>query len=99
VFAGNQLGKKNINHFNASENSKIFMAGCMAGVFALLGAVPVELIKVRGQNYRESHINYKKEILRVIKNDGLIGLYRGFVPALYRDLLPTGLYFLSYHHL
>ena len=57
---------------------------------------PVELLKVRAQVNRVENMQYRKEIPKLIRNEGFLGLYKGFGALMLRDVPGWGVYFLSY---
>ena len=59
--------------------------------------VPVELIKVRAQQNNLSNLVYRDEVSKILRKDGIKGLYRGFMPMFMREVPTFGIYFLSYH--
>ncbi|ODV97789.1 hypothetical protein PACTADRAFT_289 [Pachysolen tannophilus NRRL Y-2460] len=62
------------------DNVKSFVAGGAGGIAAVLTGHPFDLIKVRLQtNLYSSSIDC---VTQTIKNDGLVGLYRGVLPPL-----------------
>lgn len=79
------------------ENLKIYLAGCIGGTPSLIAYVPVELIKVRAQVNNGANLKYREEIPKILKKEGVRGLYRGFFPLFMREVPTFGVYFLSYH--
>lgn len=57
---------------------------------------PIELLKIKAQSNRTSHINYKSAISDILRKDGPKGLYIGFWSLFYRDVPAWGVYFWAY---
>ncbi|KAL5290415.1 SLC25A45 family protein [Megaselia abdita] len=85
------------------EDNHIFAAGSLAGFVQSFIACPFEIVKIRLQ----THHYYNKYLIgqrrtfygtfaKILRNDGVIGLYRGLVPMMFRDVLPYGIYMLVY---
>ncbi|XP_054726514.1 solute carrier family 25 member 45 isoform X2 [Anastrepha obliqua] len=85
------------------EYQNMFIAGSIAGFVQSFIACPIELIKVRLQ----THCYYNEYIFgqrrtpwgvfkKVIKVDGVSGLYRGLLPMMCRDVFPYGIYMMVY---
>lgn len=73
----------------------VFLAGTYAGLIQSFVASPVELIKIRmqcGMTYNNSW-DCVRSIYRV---EGLRGYFRGLHATICRDVLPYGIYMLSY---
>jgi hypothetical protein len=45
---------------------------------------------------KEGRINYKAEVNKVLKTQGMMGLYRGFWATFWRDVPNWGLYFFAF---
>ncbi|XP_030247011.1 solute carrier family 25 member 45 isoform X2 [Drosophila navojoa] len=87
------------------EYHNMFMAGSVAGFVQSFIACPMELIKVRLQThcYYNDYLYGQRRTAfgtfkRIVKNDGISGLYRGLLPMMCRDVLPYGIYMLVYRH-
>jgi solute carrier family 25 (mitochondrial aspartate/glutamate transporter), member 12/13 len=70
------------------ESAHHFALGSIAGAFGAFMVYPIDLVKTRMQNQRNSRVGemlYKNSIdcaRRVIKNEGVRGLYSGVLPQL-----------------
>lgn len=74
-----------------------FSAGVAAGLMTTLTVVPFERIKVLVQlNHNNNSSGSFKMLKYVIKNDGMMSLYRGWTPTLFREVPGYGLYFTTY---
>lgn len=85
------------------EYRHMFLAGSVAGFFQSFIACPIELIKVRLQthNYYNDYIIGQKRtpfklFKKILKHDGISGLYRGLLPTMCRDVFPYGIYMIAY---
>lgn len=70
-----------------------FYSGVMAGIMTTFTVTPFERVKVRAQ------INKTNSIIaftRILRNDGIISLYRGWTATLFREVPGYGLYFSTY---
>ncbi len=85
-----------------SENAKLYISGCFAGLSSLIGFVPSELVKIRIQ---DSHHNsklirsesvYQQVTREIYRAEGARGFYKGFWAHFWRDVPTYGIYFLSY---
>lgn len=65
-----------------------FTLGSIAGAIGATAVYPIDLVKTRMQNQRSSIVGelaYRNSIdcfKKVIRHEGLVGLYRGLVPQL-----------------
>ncbi|XP_023246937.1 solute carrier family 25 member 45-like [Copidosoma floridanum] len=90
-----------------------FVAGCLAGGAQALITCPSELIKIRIQlgkglityikteHYTLARVNTFLTVLDLYRKYGIRGLYVGWVPTMWRDVIGGGVYFSSYqltHH-
>ncbi|XP_055371645.1 solute carrier family 25 member 45 isoform X2 [Condylostylus longicornis] len=86
------------------EYEHIFLAGSLAGFASCFVACPIELIKIRIQTQSYYSNNYLvgqrktpfKLFMKILKSDGIPGLYRGLLPMMCRDVFPYGIYMLIY---
>ncbi|XP_036673412.1 solute carrier family 25 member 45 isoform X1 [Drosophila suzukii] len=85
------------------EYHNMFLAGSVAGFVQSFIACPMELIKVRLQTatYYNDYLYGQRRTAfgtfkRILKTDGISGLYRGLLPMMCRDVLPYGIYMLAY---
>ena len=82
-----------------SSRKKAFIAGSLSGGMALFIYNPVELLKVRAQVNRQQFVRYSEAIPEIVSKEGYKGLYKGFMPLLWRDVPGWGAYFCSYEFL
>ncbi|KAF6265536.1 mitochondrial carrier domain-containing protein [Scenedesmus sp. NREL 46B-D3] len=91
---------------SADKSAACWQVSCLAGMFA--GAVqtciscPVELLKIRLQLQHAlpgmpGYVGPWGMLRRVVAQEGVLGLFRGFAVTLARDTPSYGLYFLTYH--
>lgn len=81
--------KKSLNVFNEIFKSMYnFACGSVAGAIGATAVYPIDLVKTRMQNQRKvspNEILYKHSVdcfKKVIRNEGVLGLYRGLLPQL-----------------
>lgn len=78
----------------------VFIAGSLSGFVNGFFSCPMELIKIRLQNQTDSPGKLYKGpwdcIRKIIKSDGLKGLYKGLPTTLMRETPSYGAYFASY---
>ncbi|XP_062247410.1 mitochondrial carnitine/acylcarnitine carrier protein [Platichthys flesus] len=83
--------------------SQVFLAGCLAGVFTTVIVAPGERIKCLLQVQASSgQTRYSGPVdcaLRLYREQGLRGVYKGTLLTLIRDVPSNGLYFLTYQYL
>lgn len=78
---------KNYLH-NVLESVHHFALGSLAGAFGAFMVYPIDLVKTRMQNQRSGRVGerlYKNSIdcaRKVIRNEGVLGLYSGVIPQL-----------------
>lgn len=60
---------------------------------------PAELVKCRQQMNVERYLSIKEVSLNIIRKEGILGFYRGFVVSFHRDVFSGGLYFYIYYKL
>ncbi|KAI9227948.1 MAG: mitochondrial carrier domain-containing protein [Piptocephalis tieghemiana] len=81
------------------------MAGCVAGGSQVIFTNPLEIVKIRLQVQGELAHNIdgtpatRRGALFIIRELGILGLYRGASACLLRDIPFSGIYFSSYAHL
>lgn len=74
--------------YSALESVHHFALGSLAGAFGAFMVYPIDLVKTRMQNQRSSRVGqmlYKNSLdcaKKVIKNEGMTGLYSGVIPQL-----------------
>jgi len=77
-----------------------FMAGSFSGVCSTILFQPLDLMKTRIQTETNSKkLKISSVFGSVIRNDGILGLWRGLVPSLMRTVPGVGLYFTTAHTL
>lgn len=68
------------------ERFQLFLAGGMAGGIGVTTVYPIDLVKTRMQNQRSGcRVKYKSSLdcfQKIIKTEGVLGLYRGLRPQL-----------------
>lgn len=65
---------------------------------ALVAFLPFEIIKIRAQNNQKDFIHYSKEIRTILKEEGIRGLYKGFMINAMRDIPSFAVYFGTYEY-
>ncbi|KAE8358547.1 mitochondrial carrier domain-containing protein [Aspergillus caelatus] len=95
-------------HFTNKENGKIWypyeiLAGGTAGGCQVIFTNPLEIVKIRLQVQGEIAKNVegapRRSALWIVKNLGLVGLYKGASACLLRDVPFSAIYFPTYAHL
>jgi solute carrier family 25 (mitochondrial aspartate/glutamate transporter), member 12/13 len=80
--------KPNTLLHNILESAHHFALGSIAGAFGAFMVYPIDLVKTRMQNQRTTRVGerlYKNSIdcaRKVIRNEGVLGLYSGVIPQL-----------------
>lgn len=105
-LVGNEFAKKligNVEDKNLSVKNA-YLCGYLSGYFTLVISTPVELVKCKLQIQTDSKVSaYYKGVLdclrKIIKEDGLKGIYRGNIITLTRDSIGLGAQFGSYQWL
>jgi len=73
----------------------MLIAGTVAGFTQALLSCPIEVVKIRLQTL--GYVGRSASCMKLIYNhEGFYGLYRGFVPLIWRDVLPYAIYSLTY---
>eukprot|EP00354_Favella_ehrenbergii_P007097 CAMPEP_0170454628 /NCGR_PEP_ID=MMETSP0123-20130129/2814_1 /TAXON_ID=182087 /ORGANISM="Favella ehrenbergii, Strain Fehren 1" /LENGTH=98 /DNA_ID=CAMNT_0010717399 /DNA_START=338 /DNA_END=634 /DNA_ORIENTATION=+ len=72
------------------------MSGAFAGFCYTNVAFVFDLLKVRAQFDKKKQINYKQEISRIYREEGLKGFLNGYQGMLLRDFPGFAFYFMSY---
>ncbi|KAE8447263.1 hypothetical protein EG329_010957 [Mollisiaceae sp. DMI_Dod_QoI] len=94
--------------FFSEPNGKIwlpyeFISGGAAGACQVIFTNPLEIVKIRLQVQGEVAKNVegapRRSAMWIIRNLGLIGLYKGASACLLRDVPFSAIYFTSYNHL
>lgn len=82
---------------NIALSSEI-IAGCCAGGSQVIFTNPLEIVKIRLQVAGELATAQKPSALMVVKDLGLLGLYKGVRACLLRDVPFSAIYFPVYAH-
>lgn len=77
-------------------NDSAFMSGILAGIVTTFTVTPFERIKVRSQL---TNIDTVKTLKNVMRNDGVLSLYRGWSAVFLREVPGYGLYFACYDYI
>ena len=76
------------------SSNKIYIAGgASAGMTEAAVIVPFELIKIRMQDVKSSYLGPMDCLKKTIKNEGIMGLYKGIESTMWRNALWNGGYF------
>lgn len=75
------------------------LAGCVAGGSQVIFTNPLEIVKIRLQMQGEVAGTARKSAVQIVKELGLVGLYKGAAACLLRDVPFSGIYFTAYSHL
>jgi solute carrier family 25 aspartate/glutamate transporter 12/13 len=73
-------------------------AGCVAGGSQVIFTNPLEIVKIRLQVQGENGGVGRKGAVQIVKELGLLGLYKGASACLLRDIPFSGIYFSVYAH-
>ena len=88
--------KKVLNKLNVFPDViNMLLAGGFAGFTSVMANTPVDVIKTKMQGL-ESSLKYKGSIdclVKTVKNEGLLGLYKGTVPRLTRVVADVAITF------
>ncbi|KAI4156865.1 MAG: hypothetical protein L6R39_000955 [Caloplaca ligustica] len=94
-------------HFTEKNSNKIWwphelLAGGSAGACQVIFTNPLEIVKIRLQVQGEmaKHTDVpRRSAMWIVKNLGLVGLYKGASACLLRDVPFSAIYFPGYNHL
>jgi solute carrier family 25 aspartate/glutamate transporter 12/13 len=82
------------------------LSGCIAGASQVVFTNPLEIVKIRLQvmGQKSTTVEGAKPAVRtgamqIVRQLGLVGLYKGSSACLLRDVPFSGIYFTSYAHL
>ncbi|KAJ3108248.1 mitochondrial aspartate-glutamate transporter agc1 [Phlyctochytrium planicorne] len=79
------------------------LAGCVAGASQVIFTNPLEIVKIRLQVQGEASKGVegapRRSAMWIVRNLGLVGLYKGAGACLLRDIPFSGIYFPVYAHL
>ena len=90
------LGAKDKSH---TPLWKKFLAGLMSGSTGAMVANPYDLLKIRMQSKEgKEKLNFIKEVLKIVRIDGIKGLYRGTLPNVMRGAILTATKMATYDH-
>uniref|UniRef100_A0A1E1XRY2 Mitochondrial glycine transporter n=1 Tax=Amblyomma sculptum TaxID=1581419 RepID=A0A1E1XRY2_AMBSC len=82
---------------------KSFLAGSLSGTCSTLLFQPLDLLKTRLQQPQAagemSRAGMLKHVIHVVKNEKVLGLWKGTVPSIVRCVPGVGLYFCTLHFL
>ncbi|CAD6582644.1 MAG: mitochondrial aspartate-glutamate transporter agc1 [Alectoria sarmentosa] len=96
------------SHYSNPENGAIWLpheivAGASAGACQVVFTNPLEIVKIRLQVQGEVAKTVegvpRRSAMWIVKNLGLVGLYKGASACLLRDVPFSGIYFPTYNHL
>lgn len=101
-FAANDFwGKTYRTAFGTDQMSQglSVLTGCSAGATESVVVVPFELVKIRLQDKAQAHLySGPMDVVRkIVKTDGLLGLYAGMESTFWRHVLWNGGYFGCIH--
>mmetsp|Transcript_3884 Transcript_3884/g.4556 ORF Transcript_3884/g.4556 Transcript_3884/m.4556 type:complete len:190 (+) Transcript_3884:172-741(+) len=97
LFGSREFAIRKLNNFeNLGINTKMAMSGAFAGFCYTNVAFVFDLLKVRAQFDKKKQINYKQEISRIYREEGLKGFLNGYQGMLLRDFPGFAFYFMSY---
>lgn len=68
------------------------VAGACAGFCQIIVTTPMELLKIRMQQANVG-MSARRLVSNFLKNDGLLGLYKGLGPTMARDVTFSAIYF------
>uniref|UniRef100_A0A5S6QR53 Mitochondrial thiamine pyrophosphate carrier n=1 Tax=Trichuris muris TaxID=70415 RepID=A0A5S6QR53_TRIMR len=75
-----------------------FLSGAIAGSMATVTTLPLDVLRTRlvAQGEPKVYKHMRHAACSIIRNDGFLGLYRGFIPAVLQVAPYTGFVFLFY---
>lgn len=97
-FAANDFWGKTYRGLTGSDKmtqSLSLLTGCSAGATESVVVVPFELVKIRLQDKASAHLysGPMDVVSKIIKSDGILGLYAGLESTFWRHVLWNGGYF------
>ncbi|SPO24202.1 probable ODC2 - Mitochondrial 2-oxodicarboxylate carrier [Ustilago trichophora] len=103
-FAANDFWGKTYKSLTGQEKmtqSLSVLTGCSAGATESIVVVPFELVKIRLQDKAQAHLytGPMDVVSKIVKNDGILGLYAGLESTFWRHVLWNGGYFSVIHAL
>ncbi|KAL5278140.1 SLC25A40 family protein [Megaselia abdita] len=72
------------------------MSGVLARIFAVTAVSPIELIRTKMQSQKLSYSDLSKAIKELVRNEGVIALWKGLPPTVLRDVPFSGIYWTCY---
>lgn len=109
IFAGERFAMHHLEPAGPRSASpsplNIYLAGMFGGFVQCFALVPTDLIKCKMQiDGCGSHVQRKYSgvidcVTKIVKEDGIFGLYRGFVVTAFREVPSFGLYFSVYRNI
>ncbi|CBQ69406.1 probable ODC2-Mitochondrial 2-oxodicarboxylate carrier [Sporisorium reilianum SRZ2] len=103
-FAANDFWGKTYRSLTGQEKmtqSLSVLTGCSAGATESVVVVPFELVKIRLQDKAQAHLytGPMDVVSKIVKADGVLGLYAGLESTFWRHVLWNGGYFSVIHAL
>lgn len=111
----NTYSKTKKNSFFSQTSSIQLLSGCLSGLITCFLFQPFDLIKTRQQQQQkllplgsgkallneaaQNKLSIHALVKQILKQDGALGLWRGTVPTVLRNVPGMGLYFLSFEKL
>ena len=100
LFGARSTALQRLNNYESmGVNQKQAVAGAYAGFWTTNVGFIFELLKVRAQNKKRAKINYREEISRIYRAEGLKGFMNGYQGQLFRDFFGCAIYFTTYEFL
>jgi solute carrier family 25 carnitine/acylcarnitine transporter 20/29 len=96
-------------YYKISKKWNYFLSGCYSGIISLFFSVPFELIKciqqldqsnnnrINNNNISNKNNSFINLAIKIYKEKGLFGLYRGYWVMFNRDVISYGCYFYFYY--
>jgi len=97
-----QLTTSNMNLSLQSPVVKSFIAGSLSGTCSTIIFQPLDLLKTRLQSplaIGQSPVGIVTVVGNVLRNEKLVGMWRGLAPSLSRTVPSIGVYFSSLHYI
>ncbi|XP_030763479.1 solute carrier family 25 member 48-like [Sitophilus oryzae] len=111
LINGSHPGAPSRTRHKATYLINVFFSGSLAGFVQAVIMCPVDLVKIALQTntrsssvwvHNSNSIEYEgltHAVRTITKYQGLAGLYKGFVPMMYRDVPTSGVYLIVYESL
>ncbi|XP_056639554.1 probable mitochondrial glutathione transporter SLC25A40 [Diorhabda sublineata] len=88
---------KNVNVYQIQTPLWIpLVSGGVARIISVSLVSPLELFRTKMQSQKLSYLELNQALKTLVKQDGLIGLWRGIFPTLYRDVPFSAIYWMNY---